>query len=324
MRSPILALQGNMLHAFENPNGSAVKLLEDAAAEGIVSPEIDLIIDELPPMTPSVSRQVGEAARIHLHITQLELMWAFVYGWVVLYEEAVQRPWMENRYNGRILLETTLTQRAAALLDWATGLRTTYRAWPDRFPSPRYALDDQEYEYALKVNGIFQSAVAFLLFHEFGHVTQRHLDAIIRNDTDAGALATAIAMEREADDYAFRILLSGNDDEATRRTKGWAVLSPALSSMYLVDGRARVYQARHPHLHHRVQGILSKLNFHEDRNRFYYHYLRATILRTFDRAYALKRGTQLSPELFETADEAFDAEMDDLDVFLRSGMKAPR
>lgn len=319
MPSPVLALQGNMLYAFENPNGSAVQLLQDAVADGSVNPEVDLIMDEVPPMAPTVSRNEGEAARIRLHVAHLELIWAFVYGWVVLYEEAVQRPWMNGCFDGRILLETALTQRAATLLDWATDLRTAYRPWPSQLPSPQFALDSQEEEYALKVNGIFQDAVAFLLFHEFGHVRQQHLDAVPRNATDAGALATAITLEREADDFAFRMLISGDDDEATRRTKGWAVLSPALSSLYLVDGRACIYQTRHPHLHHRVQDVLSKLNFREERNRFYYHYLCSTILRTFDRAYALKRSTQLTPELFETADEAFDTEMDDLDAFLRAG-----
>jgi hypothetical protein len=318
MPSPILVLQGNMLHAFENPHGSAVKLLEDAVAEGSVHAEIDLIMDEVPPMAPVVSRKADEAARIRLHVTHLELIWAFIYGWVVLYEEAVQRPWMEDRYDGRILLETTLARRAATLLDWATDLRTAYHAWPGQLPSPQFALDEQEHRYALKVNGIFQDAIAFLLFHEFGHVRQQHLDAVPRNANDAGSLATAITLEREADDFAFRMLVSGDDSEATRRIKGWAVLSPALSSLYLVDGRACIYQARHPHLHHRIQDILSKLNFQEEQNRFYYYYLCSTILRTFDRAYALKRSTQLTPELFETADEAFDAEMDDLDAFLRS------
>lgn len=316
MPSPILLLQGNILEAFENPNGSAVEMLRAAIEEGIFRHELDLSLDETPPVSPIVIRPRGEPAYIQLHVVHLELLWAFVYGWIVLYEEAIQRPWIEGDYDGRILLESELTQRAAELLNWASSLRSGYTHWPDDLPSPRHSHPGPERDYVHKANGIFQQAAAFVLFHEFGHIRQQHLDVVHPRDQAVEALATAIEMEREADDFAFRVLVSANDDEATLRLKGWSILTPALSSLYLLNGRAGVFQRRHPHLHHRIQDLLAKLDFQDEQSRFYYHYLCATVLRVFDRAHDAGAHDRLTPELFETADDALAAEINALDAFL--------
>lgn len=316
MPSPILSLEGNIIHAFENPDGSAVELLRESVAEGLVSHELNLLMDLVPPRGPSVNRPAHQPASITLHMPHLELLWAFIYGWVVLYEEAVQRPWINGTYDGRILLTTDLERRAAALLEWASSLRQAYTPWPAGLPSPEHVESAQERDYALKVNGIFQYATAFLLYHEFGHVRQRHFGALDSRGHDAAALATAIQLEHEADDFAYRVLVAHDDSEHVRSLKGWAVLAPALSSLYLVDGRAGLYQRRHPHLHHRVANLLAKLDFQNEQSRFYYHYLCSTVLLTFDRAYQANHDMSLTPRIFETVDEAFEAEMNDLDDFL--------
>lgn len=316
MPSPILSLEGNIIHAFENPDGSAAELLRESVAEGLVSHELNLLMDLVPPRGPSVNRPAHQPASIALHMPHLELLWAFIYGWVVLYEEAVQRPWINGTYDGRILLTTDLERRAAALLEWASSLRQAYTPWPAGLPSPEHAESAQERDYAWKVNGIFQYATAFLLYHEFGHVRQRHFGALDPRGNDAAALATAIQLEHEADDFAYRVLVAHDDSEHVRSLKGWAVLAPALSSLYLVDGRAGLYQRRHPHLHHRVANLLAKLDFQNEQIRFYYHYLCSTVLLTFDRAYQANHNMSLTPRIFETVDEAFEAEMNDLDDFL--------
>lgn len=322
MPSPILALQGNIIHAFENPNGSAVELLCGAVTEGLPSHELDLRMDSAPPRGPSIVRPEQQPASIVVRIAYLELLWAFTYGWVVLYEEEIQRPMIEGSFDGRILLATDLTRRAAALLEWASGLRHAYTSWPAGLPSPTRTASEQERTYALKVNGIFQYATAFLLYHEFGHAQLGHLDAVDPHDDTEESRVTAVQLEREADDFAYRTLVAHDDSEFVRRLKGWAVLVPALSSLYLVDGRAGVYQRRHPHLHHRVADLLAKLNFQDQQSHFYYRYLCSTVLLTFDRAYQANHDVSLTPRVFDTVDEAFDAEMDDLDAFLSAGHRA--
>lgn len=316
MLSPILALKSNIIQAFENPNGSAVEFLRAAVAEGLLSHELDLMVDFSPPRGPSIVRRQQQPASIVVRVSHLELLWAFTYGWMVLYEEAVQRPMIEGNFDGRILLVTDLTRRAAALLEWASGLRHAYIPWPAGLPSPTHADSEQERSYALKVNGIFQSATTFLLYHEFGHARLGHLDAVDPYDDTIDTLVTAVQLEREADDFAYHALMSHDDSEAIRRMKGWAVLVPALSSLYLVDGRAGLYQRRHPHLHHRIADLLAKLNFQNEQNNFYYRYLCSTVLLTFDRAFQANQDASLTSRVFETVDEAFDAEIDDLDAFL--------
>ena len=294
--SPVLALQHNIVAAFENPNGSAVELLRAAVEQGLLSHELDLRMDATPPTPPRVIRRQGEPAFIQLHLSHLELLWAFIYGWIVLYEEAIQRPWLEGRFDGHVRLESDLTVRAAAMLEWASGLRQAHTQWPEGLPTPLGSDNEREREYAFKANGIFESAVAFLLFHEFGHVRQGHLGNVDQNDDTEGGRATAIQMEREADQFAFDVLVSQHDDDEAKAKKAWAVLAPALSSLYLLDGHVGIFQRRHPHLHHRIHDLLAKLRFEDERYRFYYHYLAVTVL--------------------DDVDEAFNDEMDSLDDFL--------
>ena len=203
MPSPILALQGNILHAFENPNGSALDLLRAAVTDGLLSHELNLRMDSVPPRGPRIVRLQQQPASIEVCLTHLELLWAFTYSWVVLYEEEIQRAMIEGRFDGRILLATDLTRRAAALLEWASGLRHAYTPWPEGLPSPMHAASEQERTYALKVNGIFQYATTFLLYHEFGHAQLGHLDAVNQHYDSAESLVTAVQLEREADDFAL-------------------------------------------------------------------------------------------------------------------------
>lgn len=310
--SPIGCLQGNIIHAFEKPNLSTVDRLRKASEDGKVLPTIDLLLDQISPRGPFVKR-VGSNAQIAMYLTHAEMLWAFIYGWIVLYEESVQKPWMNGEFDGYINLSNDLTKRAAQLLDWAASLRRGYTPWPAELPSPEYSASSEEQDYALKVNGIFQSACAFLLYHEFCHATQGHFEARAYSDTSEESLATAVQLEREADEYAFNALVDINDDEQTRRVKGWAVLAPALSSLYLIGDCSELFQRRHPHLHHRIDEILQRLNYTHEPTRFYYQYLCSTVLTVFHEAERTEDPGNLYPTEFEDADEALRTKLDELD-----------
>lgn len=313
MTSPVAVLQGNIIYAFENPNGSAVQLLKEAVKDGVVSNTICMLLDETKPEAPKAVRPEDGPPFIRLHMSHMEVLWAFIYGWLVLYEECVQRPMMTGTFDGPILLDNALKHRAAALLSSASTLRQRYSAWPTTLPSPIHSESDDEHNYALKTTGIFQQSVAFLLFHEFGHLSQGHFNAVDQSDTRE-ARATAIELEREADDFAFRTLISTDDDEPTLARKAWAILAAALSSLYLVDGLVNLFQRRHPHLHHRVADFLSKLNFHDQKNKDYYNYLCATVLLVMARAHDEEGVDAITPRMFDTALDALEAELDALDA----------
>lgn len=310
--SPILALQGNVIHAFENPNGSAVGVLRDAIRDGFLSNELVMEMDESIPRAPRARRHGNTPAAIEVHFAHLELLWAFIYGWAVLFEEAIQKPMMNQSFDGRILLDTPLKVRAAQLLDWASSLRTKYSPWPESLPSPRHFENAAEESYALKANGIFQQGVAFFLYHEFGHVRQRHFDFLGAATDDLPAVSR-IEMEREADDFAYRVMVSQGESEEALTLKAWPILAAVLSSLYLIHGPAGVFQQNHPHLHHRVYDILSRLNFAPGgKARDYFHYLCATVLLVVTRSEEHTAG-RIDPEVFETADDALEAELEALD-----------
>ena len=85
-RSPIEALEYNITLAFENPNGPALEIINPAVLEGRISPEI-----ELRPTTEGVRPPVAISPEnglpyICVHAAYLELLWATIYGWSVLFE----------------------------------------------------------------------------------------------------------------------------------------------------------------------------------------------------------------------------------------------
>lgn len=103
---------------------------------------------------------------------------------------------------------------------------------------------------------------------------------------------THVASSREGDDFSCRALVTHHDFESVRRLKSWAVLVPELSSLYQVDGRAGLYQRRHPYLHHRIADLFAKLNF---QSHSYYRYLCSAVLLTFDRAYQANQEASFLP-----------------------------
>lgn len=311
MQSPIDVLLDPLTFAFENPNGSAVAQINQAVAAGSISCELELHCDEGPPRAPSATRIEGQPATIHMHVPHLEMVWAVTYGWFVLFEEGVQRPSIAGTFDGRILLNDDLTQRAAQVLNWAAGLRANYSSWPAGLPSPQSFATESERKYVSATNNVFQQAMTFLFFHEFAHASQRHFDFLGAESAPADDISR-IQLEREADDFAFRAMISTVADEETRALKAWPILAAALSSLYLVDGPAGVFQQRHPHLHHRVVELLSRLDFSVGgKARDYYHYLCATVFLVVSNGSAA-RGFE--PEILDTADDALVAELDALDA----------
>lgn len=254
---------------------------------------------------------------LELHVVHLELLWAFIYSWMVIYEQGVQRPMLDGRFDGQINFDTPLKVRAARLLDWAASLKDGHTDWPEGLPSPVHHHEDDERDIILKANGIFQQATAFYLFHEFAHVQQGHLDFMTAEANTEVDPQAVLEMEKEADDFAYRVMVSPDDDEDKLVAKAWPILAAVLSSLYLIHGPRGVYQERHPHLHQRVAHMLAKLNFPHGMHRDYYHYLCSIVLKISMEGPLMRHRCGLDgneqPEIFETAIDALDAELDSLD-----------
>lgn len=62
-------------------------------------------------------RPAHGAPFIELQLSHMELMWAFSCGWMVLVDEAVQKPMLDGTWRGNIELNSDLKRRAAQLLE---------------------------------------------------------------------------------------------------------------------------------------------------------------------------------------------------------------
>jgi len=313
MPSPIEPLRGNILATFEQPNGQRHATLIEAVRNGLISAEIAIDGTDGPPRAPKAIQPAMGPAFLQLHLTHMELLWCSTYGWMILYEEGVQRPMIDHTWAGHIVLDSPLKERAANLLKWSSSLRTRFTRWPAGHPCPSGGADAAETEFCFKANNVFCNAVSFLLYHEFAHVQQGHFRVHDPRDNPQ-AHALALDLEREADDYAYSVFVSATDTEERRAELAWPLLMPLLSSLYLVDGLVGVFQRRHPHLHHRIRHMLDRLDLREGRYADYYKFLCAVVLSVFSNAHA--RGgdeAPLEPEVFLTTEEALDGELDFLD-----------
>ena len=192
--SPVLTLEGNILWQFENLSEFGAQTLKTQVAQGTLSGEIALDMSASPPKGPGVTPQAAGIPEIHIALSHLEMIWAFVYGWMVVYEEGVQKPQL---FPTRVMDAETvkLVDQAHELLEWSASLREAYTPWPAGLPSPRHYSTKQEEWYGLKANLVYQKAISYLLSHERAHAALGHLD-VIQNAAGAGL---RLDMEKEAD-----------------------------------------------------------------------------------------------------------------------------
>ena len=302
MTSPINGLCGRISHAFENSNPTALDQLKAAIDSGLISREIELAQDGEMHMPKICKPSTLKPAVICLHGQYLQMLWAFTYGWFVIYEKGIQEPWMHGSYNGIIKYDNPLLQRAAQLLEW---IGTNEKEWPCQRPSPSNWATDEEKSFTEKANTIFIKAIVFLLHHEFAHAKLRHVDT---PECPPTSDETKI-LERDADGFAFSALISQSDDEQHRRIQGWSVLVPVLCALFVEKDSSRLFPRKHPFIHHRVDEVLKRLNFQERCNQDYFTYLCLTITKMVVVRFGLSEGQQTFP----TAAEGLQNNLDKLD-----------
>lgn len=301
--SPVLALEHNVIWAFENATPFAEKRLADAIANGVVGPEIGLNCDctTAPPKGPFLHRISSTAVpEMHVSLKHLELLWSFAYSWMVIYERGIQEPHIKKTWTGEVDTTDPILRRAMQLRDWAASLRTECTPWPQGFPSPRSYACDIERWYGEKANLVFQQAAALLLGHEFAHATGGHLDFLSANTPDTDA----IEAEKEADASAFASLVEDVDDDAEKLSKAWSILCALLSSLHLsAEKRVCFVQKRHPPLHHRISNFMQMLDFKAEQYRYYFPMLICVVL-----DYELNELATIprSVSLYEDAEDALD------------------
>ncbi len=305
--SPVLALEGSITAAFEFFQRNLGKVV----AQGVLDREILLDVDAVAPRTPSVSKVVGAAAQIRIHVALLELLWAFIYSWMVVYEELVQKAQLRGDQVGQTTPgNESLVVRAEELWVWARDLRNGYKPWPANLPSPRVQADDLEAYYAGKAKIAFERAVAFMLLHECAHATQGHLDI----PQSCGTVdASLMQLENEADQLAMSSLVEQGLADEEKAAQAWAILSSMLSSIFTrPNPKLALVSRTHPPVHHRLGHLVRSLDFQEGPYKYYFHSLCRTVLH--DAFPFLARPGQL----YKDAEESLQAALDDLDELASS------
>lgn len=323
MPSPVRELDGNILHAFQNPNEAVLEELRQAISLRLMTDFMDLDDRPVPSMGPHVRKLGDDPAQIVVSLAYLEMVWSWVYGTMVVYEEAVQREWMAGNYDGEIRIDNDLKRRAVELIRWSESLRDTYTTWPEALPSPSLWHSEEEERYVRYANRVYVSAVSYVLHHELGHIRLGHFGIVDNADDSAAGRATAIELERDADDFAFRALVNLHDDEDTKSIKAWSILDAVLSALLLLRSPAGFFQGRHPHLHHRAYEVMARLNFREPRLAGYYSYLVSTMLElTFQRVGGEVQPTE--PRVFNTHEELEREIVEKIDTWALENCRANR
>lgn len=304
--SPVLALQGNVLWQWENLSDRAQEQLGNEVDKGLLSREIALQMDALPPRGPFIRACKSGAPEIHLQVSFLELLWAFIYGWMVMYEEGVQRPQMPGTELPTGPVPDDLVQRAAELHGWARSLAHGYTRWPEHLPSPQNYANEAERYFGEKANLIFQLGTTFLLSHERAHAIYEHLPLVDEAD-DVGALKAEL--EKDADIFALDQLVERGLDDEQKSAHSWAILAVVLASFYLNREPCRALRPKsHLPLHHRTAHFIASLDFKDERYRYYFALLCRLVFQDLF-------PETLCPSLtFEDAEEAFADALDRLDA----------
>ncbi len=309
MESPIKVLWGNIVNTFENVDDTSLKMHQGATESGSLSKAIAYDNGFEKVKTPYADPYTRE---INLQETYLAHLWSFIYSVFVMYEEGIQKPLINNKFDGSLKFETSILKRAKLLFDWSISLSNKWSEWDETLPNPRTHNSDNEKFYAEKVNSIFQYATAYWMFHEFAHLTLKHdsffLGVEIGNLSDA-EIAERVQIENEADQYAFNMLIKEHDDEKQKWIKGLSILLATCSALLITSKAGCVKQILHPDLDQRILNVLQSLNLATEKAQFYCWHLCSFSIRL----YLIKHGIDVPVGKDETAQEAFFSYLDLLD-----------
>jgi hypothetical protein len=257
---PIRVLQHNIVYRYENTNSDFLKCSKEIMDNKGLQPGISYFIFEEPinysckyfrSQTPFVDGN----KKIGIHETFLSYIWINCFSLWVLYDEAVAKPMQNAQARNQVnIINTDLINLTQELFQYGKSLITVYSPWDKSyFPNPEEYSKEDEF-YVLRANGLFTYAVNFILCHEFAHVEQEHIDTVKKRKVDD---TERKLFEKEADDRAIELMLSGKDGENDKSLE-FGVLIGLASMLFF---RKTTYGGdHHPDTDNRIQNYLEKLN----------------------------------------------------------------
>jgi hypothetical protein len=173
-----------------------------------------------------------------------QFLWDLSYSLIVIFDEGIHKPALEGNFDGHIA-NNIFTNESFELFFYAMSLLKKYSLKKDyRLPNPeKYSYERKEY--IEKCNGIFTSAMVFILLHEFAHQYFGH-----------NQVAHEKKFELDADDYAFDYL-SKHFDGDKGKTMQLGIVA-GLSSLILLDNSMSGGK-EHPDPDYRLRRLLERM-----------------------------------------------------------------
>ncbi len=236
---PIRVLKENMLGRFENAIGiTREEHLHNIEIEKI-SAGIQYDIEKQPSMSPYV-----QSSTIFLQECFLSYLWAMLYSLIIIYDETIVKKLRNGNWNGKVLLEEPLTERAYQLFNWALSLKRAYSEWPIDLPNPEY-MQDEEREFVLKINNIYLDVTTLVLVHEYAHLVEDY--------------AGDKKGERMADNFARNALLDEQPGNKKQFGRNIAAIILWLALMFI--NKPDFHSKTHPDLEIRLLDALQSLKY---------------------------------------------------------------
>jgi hypothetical protein len=299
MRFPVECLKYNILKRFEEIDRSA---LLDGIASKKLSPQICYHVDSDLIRTPYADCITNE---IHLEESFLAFMWAFMYATWVLHEEGSMKIAMKREGKINITIDEELLKKANKLLTWSLQLPKNISRWPTGLPDPSNYQSENEKWYGEKVNGIFQDAVVYLLFHEVAHFLLGHRDIICELKDKVKKQGTLTleettllkGLEKEADQYAFEKVMLNSGLTGTL-----GILMVNCAALFLLKTPMGIVKDTHPDVDVRIQYVIESIKSGDSHYDFYTHLYAAEMMIRFFNVHGIK----YSLDIVETVQDLLD------------------
>jgi hypothetical protein len=306
MPTPIMSIAGNIINRFETLRTESAEMLKQSAEAGIVDKAITVIGDTSQFHGPKSVFQ--EKRSIIVYETFMDYLWAVGYFFLILQEEINKRE-LDETWNGELFINTPLLQNAFTLFDWALSLSQGFNPWPLHLPNPidHSRVTQEEKEFCGHANAIFTFAMAYLLYHEFAHLSCHHDQiAVLYSEGQHRTLSEEEnsiirSAESEADLFALEMLHKVDDKEDFKINASLGVITAVISMLFAERSVQSLQKERHPDTDERIKRAVDFFQFEERKHSDYMYHLACNACLLFFR----KNGVPWNDYQFDTIEEYF-------------------
>lgn len=258
---PVRVLKFNITHQLEHTHPQFMEEFNKLLADHGLQPAIKYDYTELPIVNlnspnDSLLPHVNSQKEVTIQETFLSYVWTMCYSLLVIFGEDVEKPQQNHLLKTDHKIDTQALDGARKLFVYGMSLIKSYSSW-DRaaLPNPEEYCQTETY-YVEKTNGLFVTAMGFVLCHEYAHIKLGHLDYRQAYISDCDSIIDEIRADRDA----LTSMLKGISDHQSKVTTEVGILF-GLCSLVLL--KAEIQNSRHPDSDDRIETFLCSLNLDE-------------------------------------------------------------